>query len=64
MALKESTKANDLSKDVKFDLKATNLRDFENEIAKIKILETAYNHIKGVSPVEAISFSLSFGLDW
>lgn len=61
MTLKDSKNT---VKDLKFDLEATSLRDFENEIAKIKILETAYNHFKVVNPKEALSFGLSFGLDW
>ncbi len=64
MALKDSTKSVKLARDVKFQLQADSLKDFEREIAKVKILEAAYNHIKLVNPVDSVSFSLDFGLDW
>ena len=49
---------------VKFELQADRLQDFEAEIAKVRILQAAYNHIKDLSPSESISFGLSFGLNW
>lgn len=64
MALKDSSNVARLAKDVKFELQADSLKDFEREIAKVKILEAAYNHIKLVNPVDSVSFSLDFGLDW
>ena len=63
MAMSDLSKKGSSGREVKVDLKASDLKDFEYEIAKSKILEAAYNHIKLVRPENAdFSFSLSFDL--
>lgn len=48
----------------KFDLQASNIRDFEAELGKTRILEAAYKHLKLINPSDtAISFGLGFSLE-
>lgn len=63
---KESNEDNEgIRRTTDISLEAKNLRDFEKEIAKIKILEAAYDHIRVVKPgTDAISFTLSFTLSF